>query len=109
MNNLEDISFEERGSKRGTVKGIVMPSGVWVAQEILELALQNAKSRLQDIDWRKKVCSATFFDPAEWKHFRFGKQLALGRCIKFFSVNGILPIEVANPDKKGKRFYRRCT
>lgn len=39
--------------------------------------------------------------------YPLSKQLALGRCIKFFSVQGMLPLEVANPGKKGKRHYLR--
>lgn len=32
----------------------------------------------------------------------------MGRCIKFFIHHDMLPIalEVANPSKKGKRYYR---
>jgi len=104
---LKDIRFEENGGKYGKQRGVFMPGGFWVPQGDVELAWKNASTRYPRIDWDGKVCSATFFDPDEWKGYPFGKQLALGRCIKFFSIHGMLGIEVANPRKKGKRFYRR--
>jgi hypothetical protein len=35
------------------------------------------------------------------------ERIKLGRCIKYFVDHGMLPLKVANPKKKGKRFYQR--
>lgn len=103
---VEQIQFDERNGKHGKQLGIYMRGGFWVPKGDVLMAWKNAAAHYPLVDWGLKVCAATFFDYDEWKAFPFGKQLALGRCIRFFSDQEMLPIEVANPGKKGKRFYR---
>lgn len=103
MNSFEDIRFEENGKQLG----LYMPGHYWVPKAEIELVWNMANAYLPEIDWTKRVCTETFFTTEIWKQFKKPIRFMLGRCLKYFSVHGILPIEVSNPDKSGKRYYRR--
>lgn len=107
MQELTKFQLYEHGGKFGCQIGMFMPGGFWVPKCDIVMAWRNAKVRFESIAWTQKVGADAFFEKQEWKEFPFGKKLALGRCIKFFCVEGLLPIEVANPGKKGRRYYTK--
>lgn len=107
MISIDDIRFIEHGGRYGNALGCYMPGGYWVSKERIVFAWEKSRANQQQIDWSGKVCAETLIGTDTWKSLSFGHRLALGRCIKCFCNRQMLPIEVANPDKKGKRLYRR--
>lgn len=106
MNTIDDINFIERDARYGKQRGLFMPGNYWVGEAEITLAWEIANAHLPDIDWTKKVSTETIFTTEVWQQFWKPLKFSLGRCIKFFSVHGMLPIKVANPGKKGKILYR---
>ena len=106
MYPMDGIRFDEHGGKFGKQRGMYMPGKFWVPEADFNLAWEIAKAHLPSIDWTKKVSSETFFTTEIWHQFWGINRFNFGRCIKYFSVHNMLPIEVANPGKKGKRFYK---
>lgn len=107
MRTIHDIKFDKHGGKFGNQLGLYMPGHYWVPKAEIELAWDIANAHLPDIDWTKRVYSETIFTTDIWEEFKKPTKLMLGRCLKYFSVHGMLPIEVANPGKKGKIFYKQ--
>jgi hypothetical protein len=107
MNTKELINLLRLGGIPAKGSGYYMPGNFFVPIDDILLAWKNATTHIDGINWRKQVSSASFFDEDDWQSFIRGKRHALGRCIKFFCVQDLLPIEVVNQGKTGKRLYRR--
>lgn len=107
MESIRDIKFDERKSKHGIQRGLYMPGHYWVPEAEIKLTWEIANAQLGDIDWTQKVCTETIFTADIWKEFKKPVKFMLGRCLKYFSVREMLPLEVANPGKKGKIFYKQ--
>lgn len=107
MNTVYDINFIEHGGIHGKQLGIFMPGLYWVPKDEVLLSWEIANATLHEIDWTKKVCTETILSPEIWRQFATSMKYRLGRCLKFFSDQELLPIDVANPGKKGKRFYKK--
>ena len=108
FDDFNKIKFVRHGGKYGKQLGLWMPGHYWVPREDVLFAWDNATKRLFMLDFSQdKVVSKLFFDQDEWSALLNGKKLALGRCIKYFSTHEMLPIEVANPGKKGSRIYKK--
>lgn len=107
MSTVDDIRFIEHGGLRGKQTGIFMPGHYWVPKDEIILAWEIANANLPELDWVEKASSETILNPEIWRQFSNSMKFRLGRCLKYFSEHGMLPIVVANPDKKGKRFYKR--
>jgi hypothetical protein len=48
----------------------------------------------------------TLYDDPEWSRLRFGRRIAIGRCIRLFADRKMLPIRVMNPKAKGTKKYK---
>lgn len=107
MQSINDINFIEPGGRYGKQTGIFMPGGYWVPQIEVILAWELTIANLPAIDWAEKVCTETIMHPEIWRGFDHPMRFRLGRCLTFFCKHKMLPIEIANPLKKGKRFYKR--
>ena len=84
------------------------PGGYWVPKRYFELMWESALKQLPILDWSKDQTAETLFGGKErWLSHKVGGRIALGRCLKYFADNEMLPIKVANPKKKGKRKYTR--
>ena len=107
FDDFNKIKFEQHSGKFGKQLGLRMSGNYWVPREDVLFAWENATPRVFLLDWTKPVFSKLFFDQDKWNGFPKGKKLALGRCIKYFSTHEMLPIEEANPEKKGSRIYKK--
>ena len=107
MNTVDAINFIEHGGMHGKRLGLFMPGAYWVPKNEVVLAWEIANANLHEIDWAEKVCTETILNPAIWLQFSRPMKHRLGRCLKYFCVHNMLPIVVANPGKKGKRFYKK--
>ena len=103
---FENIAFYERGGSDKPGLGQHL-RGYWVGKKWFEIAWTNASVEFSKLDWAKPQTTESLCGEACWKANGFGNRLRLGRCIRYFADEGILPIQVANPGKKGKRKYSR--
>lgn len=106
MKTIDDIKFIEHGGKHGKTLGLFMPGRYWVSEPEIVLTWKIAIAHLDTIDWMKKVCTETIFTEDIWRQFEKPVKFSFGRALKYFCTHEMLPIEVANPGKKGKRFYK---
>ncbi len=107
MKSINDINFIEHGGRYGKQLGLFTLGHYWVGRSEMVLAWEIFHSHLSCIDWSKKVCSETFFTTEIWHQFPKLTLFQFGRCFKYFCVHEMLPIEVANPGKKGKLFFKQ--
>jgi len=102
-----DINFTEHNFYYGTLLGFPI-RGYWVTKDLFVLMWRKATEEIPKLDWSKQHTVVTIFgDDEEWQQLSFGQRIALGRCLKYFADQGMLPIRVANPTKKGTRKYVR--
>lgn len=104
---FEDIAFYERtgSDKPGFGRHL---RGYWVDKKWFEVAWTNASVNFHKLDWTKEQTTETICGEACWKTSGLGTHLKLGRCVRYFADEGMLPIRVANPGKKGKKKYTRA-
>ena len=81
--------------------------GYWVSKSDFKLMWQYASVAMHQVDWSVPQSAETLYGKARWLDLKVGKRIALGRCLKYFAENDVLPVRVANPKKKGKRKYAR--
>jgi len=48
----------------------------------------------------------TLYDDPDWSELRFGRRIAIGRCIRLFADREMLPIRVVNPKATGTKKYQ---
>lgn len=106
---FSDIRYTKRDTPFGEQIGIVMPGRFWVYRSTMRAAWVQLNNNWPSINWSHKQCAETMIGTDYWQKIRLnGARLAMGRCVRFFVEHDMLPIrlEIANPRKKGKRFYR---
>ncbi len=103
-----DIGYVERNSVYGQQFVLTMPGGYGVNKGTVQEAWKQVHKNWPNIDWSVKQTAETLIGGEYWRQRTFGACLAMGRCIRFFIAHDMLPkpLQVANPGKKGKRFYR---
>ena len=78
----------------------------WVFKWIFELTWQRICSAIGDADWSVKQSSKSLFgDQVEWGNINHGIRQAIGRCLRYFVDQGMLPLRVLNPDATGTKYY----
>ena len=104
---FEDITFSQRSRSGKSGLGLVLPGGYWVLKIVFEVAWSAVRPRWSTLDWRVPQTAETLCSDQIWKPRTCGERIALGRCVKYFVTQEMLPLRVANPNKKGKRKYVR--
>ena len=79
--------------------------GCWVGKSSLEIMWQHASIAISQLNLSEQQTTETLFGKTEWRDVEFKRRLSLGRCLRFFVDNNMLPIKIANEGKKGKRKY----
>lgn len=105
--NLNEIDFYERGDTTSAELGRHV-RGYWVAKKFFELAWANALIEIPLLDWSNPQTTETLCGTACWTEY-FYDHTRLGRCMKYFVDEEMLPLRVANPGKKGKRKFIKAT
>lgn len=100
---VNDINFYER---EGYGIGLHV-RGCWVGKLTFEIMWHRASISVHQVDWPELQTTESLYGKKDWRDVEFKRRLSLGRCLRFFSDHEMLPIEIANPTKKGKRKYRR--
>lgn len=101
---FKDIKFHNRNESGEPDFGRYL-HGYWVPKSDFERMWRAAIVELPKLDWSKLQCAETLYGTERWLAHKVGKRIALGRCLKFFADNNMLPIQVANRRKGGKRKY----
>lgn len=103
-----NIPFKPRARSNSPYPGLSL-GGHWVEQGYFELAWRLVCAHFSRVDWSRKQTAESLCNDPDWKDRRRGDRLKLGRCIKYFADNGMLPIWVCNPGKSGKLKYHLLT
>ena len=104
---FSDIKFLEHNWRYESSVGLYI-RGYWVPKSLIDLMWASAVESLPTLDWSRKQGVVTIFgNKKNWVSLSIGVRIALGRCLKYFVAQGMLPISEANPGKKGPRKYVR--
>ena len=103
---FEVIAFyEEAGSGKHEL-GLHL-KGRWVPKKNFQTVWTGALEEIPKLDWTHLQTAETISGVPNWKKLPVGYRISLGRCLKFFVDEGMLPLRIANPGKKGTRKYAR--
>ena len=103
---FEDIDFYERAGSINHEVGIHL-KGRWVPKKNFETVWKGALMEISKLDWTHPQTAETISGVPDWKKLPVGYRISLGRCLKYFVDEGMLPLRIANPEKKGTRKYAR--
>ena len=104
MRDFSDIPFTSRSGQQDQL-GRLMPGGYWVEQQMFEVAWFQAIESIDLLAPGKRYSAEDVCNPALWGRLWRSEAIMLGRCLKYFVVNGLLPLIEANAGKRGKRMY----
>jgi hypothetical protein len=107
MMRIEELNFGESGRVDRPGLGIWLPGGYWAIKKWFETARTLIQDEWASLDWTVPHSAETLCNSEKWRAYDVRERIKLGRCIKYFVDHGMLPLKVANPKKKGKRFYQR--
>jgi hypothetical protein len=104
-NRLAELPFVSHKDRTGTYPSLKISGRYWVVQghfdEVWELFWRSA----HQLDPTRKHKTQTLCNDPAWHDRPRGQQIALGRCVRYFAEQGVLPITLANPGKSGPRKY----
>lgn len=84
---------------------MTMPGGYWVQKWLIADAWEMFWRNFRNLNHGRRHTAESLCADPDWRERDRRERLKLGRCIKYFSVQGILPITLANPNKRGTRKY----
>ena len=102
---FKDINFSQRHGSKNTALGVCLPGGSWVNKSLFEEAWTRVCEGLPSPDSKELHTAKSMYGSEDWDRLNFGVRNALGRCVKYFVVQGMLHLKIANPTKKGTRKY----
>ncbi|MBK8106505.1 MAG: hypothetical protein IPK42_13345 [Betaproteobacteria bacterium] len=101
---FEGLQYSVRHGLRGPSVGIQIGRH-WIFKWIVEEAFKRARQTLSTSTPGAMHTAQTLYDDPEWSRLRFGRRIAIGRCIRLFADRKMLPIQVTNPKAKGTKKY----
>ena len=104
--SLEDIEFHKSGRLDRPGLGLYL-RGYWVGKTTMEMAWAQISKSLPAPNNPAKYTARMMCGEAFWKPPGRKRALSLGRSIKYFVDQEMLPLYEANPRKKGSRKYIR--
>lgn len=104
--SFDGIDFCESGRRDRPGLGLYV-RGYWVGKTTMEMAWKQVAANLAALNLGEKQTAETLCGKAFWQEQNCSKRLSLGRCVKFLVDQEFIPLQVANPGKKGKRKYVR--
>ena len=105
--DFSEIEFSESGRKDRPGLGLTVSGRYWVAKTTFQLAWDLLWAEHERWNLQQKQCAENLCGSVAWRNYGDRSRcLSLGRAIKYFVNNGMLPWEEINKGKKGKRWYR---
>lgn len=99
------IPYQRRHYGTSSHQGLTLGGRYWVEKGYFELAWGLVWAHFSHVDWTRKQSAESLCNDPDWQDRRRGDRLKLGRCIKYFADQELLPIWVCNPGQSGKRKY----
>jgi len=104
--DLSDMEFGESGRNDRPGLGLIVSGRYWVAKTTFQLAWDLLWAEHEQWKLQHKQCAENLCGSVAWRNYGDrSRRLSLGRAIKYFVNNGMLPWEEINKGKKGKRWY----
>jgi hypothetical protein len=106
VEQFQAIKYERRKSGTTAQPGLTLSGRYWVEKGYFELAWDLVWAHFHSVNWSRKQTAERLCNDPDWKKRPRGQRLKLGRCIKYFATEGLLPIWECNPGKSGMRKYQ---
>ena len=103
---FEDIPFRDRPGTMGQTTGILL-GGHWILRWQVEFAWRQLLLNLPSMNLSVQRTTKFLLQDDSWASRKIGVRIGLGRCVRYFVVNRMIPLRLANPGKKGPRKYLR--
>ena len=103
---FEDIEFYERAGSSDHELGRHV-GRFWDPKKNYETVWNGALVEIPKLDWTPNQTVRTISGVQDWENKRLGYRFSLGRCLKYFVDEEMLPLRIANPGNKGTRNYGR--
>jgi len=100
---LDSINFD-RYDDRYAQPGRCL-KGTFVPKREFDLMWQKVTASLPTLMPGKRYTSKQIFADSLWNDFPTGRRIALGRVLSYFVEQGMLPLRLVNPNKRGPRRY----
>ena len=104
--NLQNFHFTQHRTHQTAELGVYL-RGYWVTRSVLELAQELASANLPTLPWHKSLQAKQICFHPDWPKWSKTKKENIGRCLRRFHDDGLLPLTLVNPNKKGPRRYQR--
>ena len=92
--------------QRGTAPELGLDvHGYWVQKSVFELAQKLIDGALDGLIWKKPLKVNDICFHPDWREWKLGLRIKLGRCLVHFVELGMLPLVIINIGKKGPRRY----
>ena len=106
---FEAIKYEKRSGKNGTVIGMQL-SAHFVFERIFQDTWKHISVSVVTANRCKfHTAKSLFNDPEVWDGYDKGIHIAIGRCLKYFVENNMLPLHCVNPHISGAKLYAVAT
>ena len=86
--------------------GLKMPGGYWVTEATIRRAFMFFWRNARNLDAARTHTAKELVCTSDWEDRPRGEQIAMGRCFKYLSLTGVLPISLANPNAPYNFKYR---
>lgn len=98
--NFEGLIYMRHGHELG-----IKIRGYWVRKSTFEVTQKLLEKNLPLLTWEKPLQSRDICCHKDWDSWRVSLRHNIGRCVRHFSEEGMLPLRIVNPDKGGPRRY----
>ena len=102
---FNSITFNDRNDRYAQMGRHL--KGVFVPKQEFELMWRRASDSLPNLSTSSRLTAKAIYADHSWDTFPLGKRIALGRVLCFFVEQGVIPLRLVNPDKRGPRKYVR--
>lgn len=101
---FETTEFDTRHGPKGSSVGKKLSSH-WVFKSVFLASWQRICQGIETADWGKRQTAKSLYNDVTWPKMSVGLRIAIGRCLRYFVDNGMLPLYVVNPQSTGTKFY----
>jgi hypothetical protein len=101
---FESLKYDKPNCKKGQVSGRYL-SRHFVFEWQFRTSWEKICAGLTTVDWSKPQTAKSLYNYPGWNSMKFGMRIAIGRCLRFFVNQGMLPLRVINPNATGTKRY----
>jgi hypothetical protein len=101
---FEAMRFDTRNGPKGSSAGKRLGSQ-WIFKSVFLTSWQRICKGIKTADWSKPKSAKSLYNDVTWPNMGIGLRIAIGRCLRHFVDNEMLPLRVINPKSTGTKFY----